>query len=74
MYTDMAGWDEMGNPVISTDVLSPFTAQTFLIPVILHSKFPRFVEDKTPFFHWFDPDLYPGYVYLLFLHITGDET
>ena len=45
MYTDMAGWDEMGNPVISTDVLSPFTAQTF---------------------HWFDPDLYPGYVYLLF--------
>lgn len=30
MYTDMAGWDEMGNPVISTDVLSPFTAQTFL--------------------------------------------
>ncbi len=30
MYTDIAGWDESGNPVISTDVMSPFTAQTFL--------------------------------------------
>ena len=30
MYTDIAGWDEIGNPVISTDAMSPFTAQTFL--------------------------------------------
>ncbi len=30
MYTDIAGWDENGSPVITTDVLSPFTAQTFL--------------------------------------------
>jgi tricorn protease len=30
MYTDIAGWDKNGNPVISTDVMSPFTAQTFL--------------------------------------------
>ncbi|WP_393971178.1 S41 family peptidase [Oxyplasma meridianum] len=35
MYTDIAGWGADGNPILSTDAMSPFTAQTFLYSLSL---------------------------------------